>query len=142
MAWFEKSPVVVPIDFHERSQEAVDVAIDTVLDPSEINVVYAAPDFYMTEPWMDLEKVSSESRKLHMQREFQKRFEDPKYKDIHFHVAFGSPGECIIDYAKEIDAQLIIMPSHGRTGLDHLLIGSVAERVVRLAHCPVLVLRS
>jgi nucleotide-binding universal stress UspA family protein len=35
-----------------------------------------------------------------------------------------------------------VMPSHGRTGLVHLLIGSVAERVVRLAHCPVLVLKA
>ena len=37
---------------------------------------------------------------------------------------------------------LIVMPSHGRTGLAHLLIGSTAERVVRFSHCPVLVLRS
>ncbi len=43
--------------------------------------------------------------------------------------------------AKKIDADLIVMPSHGRTGLKRLLIGSVAERVVRMAKCPVMVLR-
>ena len=43
--------------------------------------------------------------------------------------------------ADEWGADLIVMPSHGRSGVKRLLIGSVAERVVRLAHCPVLVLR-
>ena len=38
-------------------------------------------------------------------------------------------------------SQLIVLPSHGRTGMQHLLMGSVAERVCRLATCPVLVLR-
>ena len=47
----------------------------------------------------------------------------------------------IANYAREQGAALIVMPSHGRTGLSHLLIGSVAERVVRYASCPVLVLR-
>ncbi|HCK41739.1 MAG TPA: hypothetical protein DHW22_08920 [Planctomycetaceae bacterium] len=49
----------------------------------------------------------------------------------------GDPGHNITDYAKEIGAGLIVMPSHGRTRLKRMLIGSVAERVVRLAHCPV-----
>ena len=49
---------------------------------------------------------------------------------------------CITELAAELKADLIVLPSHGRTGLKRLLIGSVAERVVRLAHCPVLVLRS
>ena len=44
-------------------------------------------------------------------------------------------------FAQEKHAELIVIPSHGRTGITRLLIGSVAERVVRLAHCPVLVLR-
>ena len=54
----------------------------------------------------------------------------------------GDPGHQIAEFAKEAGAGLIVMPSHGRTGLTHLLIGSVAERVVRFAHCPVLVLRN
>ncbi len=44
-------------------------------------------------------------------------------------------------FAEQLHAELIVMPSHGRTGLSRLFIGSVAERVVRLAHCPVLILK-
>ena len=47
----------------------------------------------------------------------------------------------IIQMAKDEDVDLIIMPTHGRTGLSHLIIGSTAERVVRQAPCPVLVVR-
>jgi nucleotide-binding universal stress UspA family protein len=56
-------------------------------------------------------------------------------------VRFGDPGREIAAHAEELHAELIVMPSHGRTGLSRLFIGSVAERVVRLAHCPVLILK-
>lgn len=56
-------------------------------------------------------------------------------------VRIGDPGVEIVKVATELKAGLIVMPSHGRTGLKHLLLGSVAERVVRTATCPVLVLR-
>jgi nucleotide-binding universal stress UspA family protein len=56
-------------------------------------------------------------------------------------VRIGDPGAEIVKVATELKAGLIVMPSHGRTGLKHLLLGSVAERVVRTATCPVLVLR-
>jgi nucleotide-binding universal stress UspA family protein len=57
-------------------------------------------------------------------------------------VLEGVPYTCIVDYAKEWHADLIVMGTHGRTGLSHMLTGSVAERVVRLAPCSVLVTRS
>ena len=47
----------------------------------------------------------------------------------------------IVNYAKEIGSDLIVMGTHGRGPMAHLLMGSVAERVVRLAGCPVLVVR-
>ena len=56
-------------------------------------------------------------------------------------VRFGDPASEIVDFASGIAADIIVLPSHGRTGLTHLLIGSVAERVIRLAKCPVLVLK-
>jgi nucleotide-binding universal stress UspA family protein len=46
-----------------------------------------------------------------------------------------------VNYAKETGADLIVMGTHGRGAMAHLLMGSVAERVVRLAGCPVLVVR-
>ena len=53
-------------------------------------------------------------------------------------VRMGHVAQTIVDYAKTVQADLIVMGTHGRTGLAHLIIGSVAERVVRLAPCPVL----
>jgi universal stress protein A len=53
----------------------------------------------------------------------------------------GSPAQVIVDTAKRNGAELIVMGTHGRTGLAHMLIGSVAERVVRTARCPVLTVR-
>ncbi|MEM9490904.1 MAG: universal stress protein, partial [Myxococcota bacterium] len=62
---------------------------------------------------------------------------------IHFfiHVRIGAPADMLLNLAGEIGAHLIIMGSHGRTGLTRLLMGSVSERVVREAKCPVLVVR-
>ncbi len=56
-------------------------------------------------------------------------------------IVTGIPFEEIVRLAKELPADLIIMGTHGRTGMSHLLLGSVAERVVRSAPCPVLSVR-
>ena len=53
----------------------------------------------------------------------------------------GAPFVEIIRYARESDVDLIVLGTHGRTGLAHVLLGSVAERVVRKAPCPVLTVR-
>jgi len=53
----------------------------------------------------------------------------------------GSPAFAIIDYANDHEIDLIVMGTHGRGTLGHFLMGSVAERVVRLAGCPVLTIR-
>jgi nucleotide-binding universal stress UspA family protein len=53
-------------------------------------------------------------------------------------VRMGHVAQTIVDYAKDVGADLIVMGTHGRTGLAHFIIGSVAERVVRMAPCPVL----
>jgi nucleotide-binding universal stress UspA family protein len=56
-------------------------------------------------------------------------------------VAVGHPADTIVRVAQERGADLIVMGTHGRTGLQHVLLGSVAEKVVRLAPCPVLTVR-
>ncbi|MCB9598480.1 MAG: universal stress protein [Sandaracinaceae bacterium] len=58
------------------------------------------------------------------------------------HIADESPAHAICAHAEKVGADLIVIATHGRTGLKHLLIGSVAERVVRHAKMPVLTLRS
>ena len=57
-------------------------------------------------------------------------------------VRTGPAARVILEFAKEHGVDLIVMGTHGRTGLAHALMGSVAERVVRLARCPVLTLRA
>ncbi|MEE8450068.1 MAG: universal stress protein [Thermodesulfobacteriota bacterium] len=56
-------------------------------------------------------------------------------------VRFGEPAKEIIKISEELEADLVVMATHGRTGLRHLLAGSVAEEVVRNAACPVLTIR-
>jgi nucleotide-binding universal stress UspA family protein len=56
-------------------------------------------------------------------------------------LVHGVPFHEIVDAAQRRHADLIIMGTHGRTGLTHIFLGSVAEKVVRLAPCPVLVVR-
>ena len=53
----------------------------------------------------------------------------------------STPALAIVNHAKEADIDLIVMGTHGRGGFGHLLMGSVAEKVVRLAPCPVLTVR-
>src|SRR5262249_20777722 len=56
-------------------------------------------------------------------------------------IAGGNPADAIVRAAQERGADLIVMGTHGRTGLQHVLLGSVAEKVVRTAPCPVLTVR-
>ena len=56
-------------------------------------------------------------------------------------VMFGSPARAIVNYARDYAINLIVMGTHGRSGFAHLLLGSVTERVVRTAECPVLTIR-
>lgn len=53
----------------------------------------------------------------------------------------GSPSQKIVEYAEEEDCDIIVMGTHGRSGVDRLLLGSVAERVVRTSSVPVLTIR-
>jgi nucleotide-binding universal stress UspA family protein len=63
------------------------------------------------------------------------------FKDYHLVVVEGEPFYEIIQLARKESVDLIVMGTHGRTGLDHVLFGSTAERVVRKAPCPVLTIR-
>jgi nucleotide-binding universal stress UspA family protein len=56
-------------------------------------------------------------------------------------IRWGSPVESIVSYAIDESIDMIVIATHGRTGLSHVFLGSVAERIVREAPCPVLTLR-
>jgi nucleotide-binding universal stress UspA family protein len=135
MSWLPKTCVVVPYDFSERSAQALEIARDMVADLSQVHVIHVLPVITASDPGMIWDVVDNEAR----QRDATKAFHDYHKADIH--IAIGDPGLEIAAYAEKLKADLIVMPSHGRSGVPRLLIGSVAERVVRLAHCPVLILR-
>ncbi len=63
------------------------------------------------------------------------------FKKIVTNVFFGNAWPGVCDYAKENDIDLIVVTTHGRTGLSHVLIGSTAERIVQHAPCPVLTVK-
>ncbi len=65
---------------------------------------------------------------------------DPSIQ-CHRRLGFGEPAQEIANIVEEENVEMIVMSSEGRTGLSRVLIGSVAEKVVRLAHCPVLVVK-
>lgn len=141
MNWFIKGTILVPVDFSEPSDQAVEEALKMVANASHLHAIHVLPILSATEPGVIWETINDETRRDHTEKAFRKRFADAKYQGVHFTVAFGDPGTEITHEAERIGADLIVLPSHGRTGLSHLLIGSVAERVCRLSHCPVLVLR-
>ena len=62
--------------------------------------------------------------------------------DVTIQIRIGSVAEDILEFAREHSVDLIVMGTHGRRGLSHLLLGSVAEQVLRSAPCPVLTARA
>jgi nucleotide-binding universal stress UspA family protein len=139
--WLPKHRVVVPVDFSDESFAAIDTALELVADAAHVSLIYVLPVIDPAEPGVIWTTVDDESRRHHAELALAERLTDSRYADIRREIAFGDPGHEIADFAQRERADLIVLPSHGRTGLKRLLIGSVAERVVRLAHCPVLVLR-
>lgn len=141
MSWLPKQKIVVPVDFSEDSFAAIDTALELVGGPGSLHIVYVLPVFDPAEPDVVWSTVNDETRRRHGEQALRERLSDAKYKGVNLHVLFGEPGHKIAEFAAEEKAELIVLSSHGRTGISRLLIGSVAEKVVRLAHCPVLVLR-
>jgi nucleotide-binding universal stress UspA family protein len=139
--WFANKKILVPVDFSEESIKAVGDALEMADSPERVHVVHVAPDLDVTTPGVVWESISEDVQRENVEASFRKTFADDKYQGITYHVAFGDAGRGIVEHAEQSDADVIVMPSHGRTGFRRLLIGSVAERVLRLAHLPVVVLR-
>jgi nucleotide-binding universal stress UspA family protein len=142
MPWTPKQKVIVPLDLSDDAYAAIDVALQLVAKPTDIQLLHVLPDIVVVDPidasWQA--NVDAERREQ-AKRAIGSRLDDVKYRDLPLNILVGNPGHCIVDFAKEQQADLIVIPSHGRTGIARMVMGSVAERVVRLAHCPVLVLR-
>ncbi len=138
--------ILVPTDFSDYANHAVDYAIQLAkaLDArlTVLHVIHLTP-LVMGEmgasslvPYLeDIETDAGQRMQTLLTQVQQEGLQGETA------VVQGVPFHLIIDMAKTKDIDLIVMGTHGRTGLTHALIGSVAERVVRLATCPVLVTR-
>jgi len=141
MSWFPKRCVVVPIDFSDDSFAAADLALDLVAEPAGLHLIHVLPEPHAGDPGVEWQMIDNENRRRHATEAIRTRLSDDKYQSVTIGIEFGSPGYRIAEYAEQMEAELIVIPSHGRTGLKRLMLGSVTERVIRLSHCPVLVLR-
>ena len=139
--------VLVPVDFSDYSKNALTYAINFAkhfnAELHLINVVEPViypPDFSMGQiaiPSVDLEMDKRAKEEL----ENLSKKQIPSGITTKIVVKTGKPFIEIIETAAEIDADLIIIATHGHSGVEHILFGSTAEKVVRKAPCPVLTLR-
>jgi nucleotide-binding universal stress UspA family protein len=136
--------VVVPIDLEDPSLAALETALTIAASPSGIHVVHVVPHLAPTESlvaWETLEAGNRAARARELIRRQLQIDEHERFRGVHIEIEFGDPGTRIAEVARRVKAELIIIPSRGRKGLSRVLLGSVADRVARLAPCPVLILR-
>lgn len=141
MTLFVSDNVLVPIDFSEKASQALEETLTFFEGKATIHALHVLSPLEPTQPGLVWKTVDDQTRTDHINTLFQKTFAGEAYQSVRFSIAVGNPSSEIIDYAEANHVGLIVIPSHGRTGLSRFLLGSVAERVVRFASCPVLVLR-
>ncbi len=138
-----KQRVLVPFDFSEASRKALQVARTFVPDGGSVAVIHVITPPPLTAPGRLLRGPFDEERAIGQGfSALREALADAGMPEFEAHVRVASnPAEEIVSFAEREQTELIIISSHARTGFDRWLIGSTAERVVRLAPCPVLVLR-
>jgi universal stress protein A len=144
----EIKSILAPTDFSPHSEQAVRYAcrlaerLDSELHLLHVlsEIVPAGPDPLLM-PVMPAQfyKESEERAQETLDRSLDPSWGKPG--KVTRAVRWGSPVESIVSYAVDHRVDLVIISTHGRTGLSHVLLGSVAERIVREAPCPVLTIR-
>lgn len=140
--------ILVPVDFSEHSLAAVRYARDWaarfraevcllhVREPMDMLAPFGAGTMAVPQPPPDFRS------KLKADLDAVARKEFPRNAKVSVQLREGVPYDEIVGVAKKLKADIIIITTHGRTGLMRMLLGSTAERVVRHATCPVLTVRS
>lgn len=142
--------IVAAVDLHKGSNLVVKRALELagpkgsvhVLCVSEPNIANVRPPDELDAP--ELTGVDSHKLKDLVESrvaDYKKAFPGTSPPRTEVHTDQGDPAEKIVELAAKLDADGIIVSSHGRTGIRRLIIGSVAEKVVRLAGCSVIVAR-
>jgi len=139
--------IIVPTDFSDLSYSAFDYARDLAEQiNAKIHLIYVLEK---TPPFLALRSVdvSEEEIMKDMEEEARKQLSEAAKKlryDSNVEIIEvcrkGIDYEEIVKYSKEVEKPLIVIATHGRTGILHTLLGSVAEKVIRYAKCPVLVI--
>lgn len=141
---FPWTKVLCPIDFSDPARAAMRAAIDVCrLTGGDLTLfhAYELPGYTLPEgsvvasPKM-LQDLSDQAD-THL-AEWQKLAEQMGAARVRVEKGIGEPALSIVELAQERAFDLIVLGTHGRTGIRHALLGSVAERVVRRAGCPVL----
>lgn len=140
--------ILYPTDFSRTAEAAARHALDlAVQNAARVHVLhvmdtrYTGPEYLLGLPdlqeFLDelQEQVRAEMDRLTSRRRFQEA-------RVTTAVVEGTPAHEILRYAVENKVDLIVMGTHGRSGLEHILLGSTAEKVVRQAPCPVLTVRN
>jgi len=139
--------ILFPTDFSETSQEAARYAISFAREfKAKVFVLHVVNEKIFTESSMP-RVVSVEEMEREMTEEARKRLktlvpaEEAEGLDWETVIRQGEPFIEIIRFAKDQDVDLIVIGTHGRSGFEHIIFGSTAEKVVRKAPCPVLSVR-
>jgi nucleotide-binding universal stress UspA family protein len=139
--------ILVPVDFSDHASRALDFAIDFAKQfKSKLHLVHSYPIHPIAvSPYgvalpPDLDRSFREAADKQLEA-WAARVRQSGLS-VETTTASDSPAEAITQCAEKIHADLIVMSTRGLTGLKHVMLGSVAERTLRHAHCPVLTLKS
>ena len=145
------SKIVCPVDFSNCAQQALNYAADLAKQfDAELSIVHAYEDpaAYVTPMPMSGYVGPGAELLLELRKQLEVRLTQTKDEvekrgvRVRSELLEGAPYRVVLDWAKEFGADLIVVGTHGHTGLTHALLGSVTERIVRMAHCPVLTIRT
>lgn len=149
MACFET--ILHPTDFSENGRVALPlleelVRTSAVEGGARVHVIHVLEPMISTTDftWAGLSHSELEEKRLEGAREALEEYVselDVPRERIVSEVVRGKSHEAIADYAVQHDVDLVVMATHGHTGLSHLLLGSTAELVVRTCPCPVLTVK-
>jgi nucleotide-binding universal stress UspA family protein len=139
--------ILFPTDFSQGARAAMDHAISLAQDyKARLILLYVIQDISIAE-WYIPSSLSMTDLVEDMQKSATKEMDkweaevSAKVKNVEKMIVRGVPFVEIIKTSKARNADLIVIGTHGRTGIDHMLFGSTAEKVVRKAACPVLTVR-
>ena len=135
---------VVPIDFSRGSEKALDLALKLARERrGRVTALHVVPAEMVYTPIgenIDFYSFMERDARENYRRLLRRKRLQPKDCALMFARGTDCAG-IIVRQAKKLRASMIVMGSHGRTGLRRLLLGSVAERTLRYAACPVLIVK-